>query len=220
MTDLYAEALATFAALYAEAQNSAELEASAMTVATANVDGRPSARTVLLKAFDARGFVFYTHLDSAKGRDLQTHPQAALLFLWRSLREAGIQVRIEGGVQLVSADESDAYFASRPRMSQIGAWASRQSQALGSREEFDAAIAKVEATFAGREVPRPDGWGGFRSRRRSSSGTAPSSVCTSAGATRPTRPAIGASGCCIREAAARHGATRQLNGRFARLPRA
>ncbi|MGW8339550.1 pyridoxine/pyridoxamine 5'-phosphate oxidase [Xanthomonas axonopodis pv. khayae] len=162
MTNLYAEALATFAALYAEAQNSAELEASAMTVATANVDGRPSARTVLLKAFDARGFVFYTHLDSAKGRDLQTHPQAALLFLWRSLREAGIQVRIEGGVQLVSADESDAYFASRPRMSQIGAWASRQSQALGSREEFDAAIAKVEATFAGREVSRPDGWGGFR----------------------------------------------------------
>ncbi|RBJ95696.1 pyridoxamine 5'-phosphate oxidase, partial [Xanthomonas oryzae pv. oryzae] len=105
MTDLYAEALATFAALYAEAQNSAELEASAMTLATANVDGRPSARTVLLKAFDARGFVFYSHLDSAKGRDLQTHPQAALLFLWRSLREAGIQVRIEGGVQLVSADE-------------------------------------------------------------------------------------------------------------------
>ncbi|MCC8552637.1 pyridoxamine 5'-phosphate oxidase [Xanthomonas hortorum pv. gardneri] len=162
MTDLYAEALATFAALYAEAQASAELEASAMTVATANVDGRPSARTVLLKAFDARGFVFYTHLDSAKGRDLQTHPQAALLFLWRSLREAGIQVRIEGGVQLVSADESDAYFASRPRMSQIGAWASLQSQTLGSREEFDAAIAKVEATFEGREVPRPDGWGGFR----------------------------------------------------------
>lgn len=156
MTDLYAEALATFAALYAEAQNSAELEASAMTLATANVDGRPSARTVLLKAFDARGFVFYSHLDSAKGRDLQTHPQAALLFLWRSLREAGIQVRIEGGVQLVSADESDAYFASRPRMSQIGAWASLQSQTLGSRAEFDAAIAKVEATFEGREVPRPE----------------------------------------------------------------
>ncbi|NIK01107.1 pyridoxamine 5'-phosphate oxidase [Xanthomonas cannabis] len=162
MPDLYAEALATFTALYAEAQDSAELEASAMTVATATVDGRPSARTVLLKAFDARGFVFYTHLDSAKGRDLQTHPQAALLFLWRSLREAGIQVRIEGGVQLVSADEADAYFASRPRMSQIGAWASLQSQTLGSRAEFDAAIAKVEATFDGRQVPRPDGWGGFR----------------------------------------------------------
>ncbi len=218
MTDLYAEALATFAALYAEAQNSAELEASAMTLATANVDGRPSARTVLLKAFDARGFVFYSHLDSAKGRDLQTHPQAALLFLWRSLREAGIQVRIEGGVQLVSADESDAYFASRPRMSQIGAWASLQSQTLGSRAEFDAAIAKVEATFEGREVPRPEGWGGFRwCRRRSSSGTAPSSACTSAGATRPTRPAIGASGCCIRESAARHRASSQLNGRFASL---
>lgn len=104
MTDLYAEALATFSALYEEATHSQEVEPNAMTVATASLDGRPSARTVLLKSFDERGFVFYTHVDSAKGRELQENPQAALLLLWRSLREGGIQVRIEGGVQRVSDD--------------------------------------------------------------------------------------------------------------------
>lgn len=162
MTDLHAEALSTFAALYEEAKGSAELEPNAMTVATADSSGRPSARTVLLKAFDARGFVFYTHLDSHKGRELQANPQAALLFLWRSLREAGIQVRIEGGVERVDDSEADAYFASRPRMSQIGAWASLQSRTLGSREEFDARVAEAESSFAGREVPRPEGWSGLR----------------------------------------------------------
>ena len=96
-TDLYTEALSTFAGLFAEAQSaSGELEPNAMTVATATVQGRPSARTVLLKSFDAQGFVFYTHLHSHKGRELEANPRAALLFLWRSLREAGIQVRIEG----------------------------------------------------------------------------------------------------------------------------
>ncbi|WP_411832805.1 pyridoxamine 5'-phosphate oxidase [Pseudoxanthomonas mexicana] len=163
MTDLYAEALSTFAALFDEAQASGgDTEPNAMTVATATLDGRPSARTVLLKAFDARGFVFYTHIGSHKGHELQDNPRAALLFLWRGLREAGVQVRIEGGVQLVSDDEADAYFATRPRMSQIGAWASAQSQTLASREEFDARIAAVEAEFEGREVPRPAGWSGFR----------------------------------------------------------
>jgi pyridoxamine 5'-phosphate oxidase len=162
MTDLYAEALSTFATLYREAQQGDEFEPSAMTVATASLEGRPSARTVLLKAFDERGFVFYTHVESPKGRDLQANPQAALLFLWRRLREAGIQVRIEGEVQQVSAAESDAYFASRPRESQIGAWASMQSRTLSSREEFEQRIAKVESGFEGREVPRPEGWGGFR----------------------------------------------------------
>jgi pyridoxamine 5'-phosphate oxidase len=162
MTDLYAEALSTFAALYEEAKGSAELEPNAMTVATADSSGRPSARTVLLKAFDERGFVFYTHLDSHKGRELQANPQAALLFLWRSLREAGIQVRIEGGVERVSDSEADAYFASRPRMSQIGAWASLQSRTLASREEFDARVATAESSFAGRDVPRPEGWSGLR----------------------------------------------------------
>lgn len=162
MTDLYAEALATFASLFEEAKQSSETEPNAMTVATATPDGRPSARTLLLKSFDERGFVFYTHLHSHKGRDLETNPRAALLFLWRSLREAGIQVRIEGGVQPVDAAEADAYFASRPRLSQIGAWASRQSETLASREEFEQRIAQAEASFEGRDVPRPDGWSGFR----------------------------------------------------------
>ncbi|HEX7988535.1 MAG TPA: pyridoxamine 5'-phosphate oxidase [Stenotrophomonas sp.] len=162
MSNLYAEALSTFAALFEEAKAGKEVDATAMTVATADIDGRPSARTVLLKAFDERGFVFYTHLDSRKGRELHGNRAAALLFLWRSLREAGIQVRIEGDAQLVSAAESDAYFASRPRMSQIGAWASVQSQPLASREEFEQRLANFEARFEGRDVPRPDGWGGVR----------------------------------------------------------
>jgi pyridoxamine 5'-phosphate oxidase len=162
MTDLYAEALSTFARLFDEAKASREFEANAMTVATATADARPSARTVLLKSFDARGFVFYTHLHSHKGRELAANPRAALLFLWRSLRAAGIQVRIEGVVEMVADEEADAYFASRPRPSQIGAWASAQSETLGAREDFDDRIAQVEAEFEGVAVPRPDGWSGFR----------------------------------------------------------
>ncbi len=162
MTELYAEALSTFAALYEEAKASAELEPNAMTVATATPGGVPSARTVLLKAYDEHGFVFYTHLESHKGRDIKVNPHAALLFLWRSLREAGIQVRIEGRVEQVSDAEADAYFASRPRMSQIGAWASLQSRTLLSREDFETRMATAEASFAGRDVPRPEGWSGLR----------------------------------------------------------
>ena len=163
MTNLYVEALSTFAALFEEAKAaSGELEPNAMTVATATPDGRPSARTVLLKSFDAEGFVFYTHLHSHKGRELEANPRAALLFLWRSLREAGIQVRIEGAVEVVSDEVADAYFASRPRASQVGAWASAQSETLASRDDFEDRIAQVEAEFEGREVPRPDGWSGFR----------------------------------------------------------
>ena len=162
-TDLYTEALSTFAGLFAEAQSaSGELEPNAMTVATATAQGRPSARTVLLKSFDAKGFVFYTHLHSHKGRELEANPRAALLFLWRSLREAGIQVRIEGAVEIVADAEADAYFASRPRLSQIGAWASHQSETLVSREAFEALIAQVEKEYEGRDVPRPQGWGGYR----------------------------------------------------------
>ncbi|MBL8255273.1 MAG: pyridoxamine 5'-phosphate oxidase [Pseudoxanthomonas mexicana] len=163
MTDLYAEALSTFAALFDEAKAAGtEVEPNAMTVATATTDGRPSARTVLLKAFDERGFVFYTHTHSQKGRDLHDNPHAALLFLWRSLREAGIQVRLEGMVASVSNAEADAYFASRPRQSQLGAWASIQSETLDSHEAFEARMAEVEARFADRDVPRPDGWSGYR----------------------------------------------------------
>ena len=163
MTDpLHAEALDTFGRLLEEAGATGMADPNAMAVATAGSDGRPSARTVLLKSFDARGFAFYTHLDSPKGRDLRANPHAALLFLWRQLREAGVQVRIEGDVVQVDAAEADAYFASRPRMSQLGAWASTQSATLASREAFDARLAEVEARFEGSEVPRPPGWGGFR----------------------------------------------------------
>jgi len=162
MSDLYTEALSTFATLFDEARTSSEIEPNAMALATAAADGRPSARTVLLKSFDERGFVFYTHLHSRKGRELDANPRAALLFLWRSLREAGIQVRIEGAVETVDDHEADLYFASRPRLSQIGAWASAQSEALDSRQEFEKRIAQVVAEFEGRDVPRPQGWSGYR----------------------------------------------------------
>ena len=163
MTDLYAEALSTFATLFGEAKTAGtEVEPNAMTLATVAADGRPSARTVLLKAFDAQGFVFYTHTHSQKGRELHDNPRAALLFLWRSLREAGIQVRAEGAVTPVSEADADAYFASRPRQCQLGAWASIQSETLDSREAFEARMADAEARFAGRKVPRPEGWSGYR----------------------------------------------------------
>jgi len=117
---------------------------------------------VLLKSHDARGLVFYSHLDSQKGRELQANPRAALLLLWRTLREAGVQVRVEGAVQQVSDAEADAYFATRPRESQLGTWASAQSHTLEHIEDFHNRLAQVEAEFAGMQVPRPDGWTGFR----------------------------------------------------------
>ena len=161
MTALYAQALETFDGLLKEATAAGDPEPTAMTVATADADGRPSARTVLLKAFDARGFVFYTNFDSRKGGQLAENPQAALLFLWKALREQ-VQVKIEGAVEPVTAAEADAYFASRPRPSQIGAWASLQSQTLDARETFEARITAFEAKFAGVDVPRPPHWSGFR----------------------------------------------------------
>lgn len=161
MTDLYAEALDTFATLLAEATTGGDPEPTAMTVATCDAHGRPSARTVLLKAFDARGFVFYTNYDSRKGQQLAANPQAALLFLWKQLREQ-VQVKIEGTVEPVDLAEADAYFASRPRPSQIGAWASLQSQTLSSRELFEARIDAFEKKFEGVDVPRPPHWSGFR----------------------------------------------------------
>ena len=160
MTDLPAEILSAFDTLFAEAQAAGEPDRTAMTVATA-VDGRPSARTVLLKAHDARGFVFYTHLDGRKGHELQANPHAALLFHWPRVRE-GVQVRIEGDVEIVADAEADAYFASRPRGSQVGAWASEQSTTLDSRDTFEQRIARFEREFEGREVPRPPRWSGFR----------------------------------------------------------
>ena len=161
MTDIAPEILSTFDTLFAEALAAGEPDRTAMTVATASADGRPSARIVLLKAHDARGFVFYTHLDGRKGLELQANPQAALLFHWPRVRE-GVQVRIEGDVEIVGDAEADAYFASRPRGSQIGAWASHQSETLDGRDTFEARIAHFEHEFEGREVPRPPRWGGFR----------------------------------------------------------
>jgi pyridoxamine 5'-phosphate oxidase len=157
------DALVTFAQLFAEAGQAGEPDPTAMYLATAGLDARPSVRTVLLKAHDARGFVFYTHLDGRKGRELQANPHAALLFHWPRVRE-GVQVRIEGPVEIVNDDEADAYFALRPRGSQLGAWASRQSETLDSRETFEARLAEVEKRFDGRDVPRPPRWTGLRVR--------------------------------------------------------
>lgn len=162
MTDArLTEALSTFDGLFAEALAAGEPDPTAMTLATADAGGRPSARTVLLKAHDARGFVFYTHMDGRKGRELQANPRAALLFHWPRVRD-GVQARIEGDVEVVADLEADAYFASRPRVSQLGAWASRQSETLASREAFEDRLAQLEAEFDGRDVPRPPRWTGFR----------------------------------------------------------
>ncbi len=161
MDALYQNALDTFAELLAQARQSQDPEPTAMTVATVGLDGRPAARTVLLKGVDERGFVFYTNFNSRKGQQLATNPQAALLFHWRFLQE-GVQVKIEGPVETVTADEADAYFSSRPRGSQIGAWASLQSQVLASRELFEQRVAEVEKKYEGIDVPRPPHWSGFR----------------------------------------------------------
>ena len=155
------EILDTFTALRAEAKASPDPEPTAMTLATVGKGGRPAARTVLLKGLDARGFVFYTNFESRKGRQLAGNPQAALLFHWKLIRD-GVQVKVEGTVEPVTSAEADAYFASRPRASQVGAWASLQSQPLPSREVFEQRIAEVEARYEGVDVPRPPHWSGFR----------------------------------------------------------
>lgn len=161
MTTFPESILATFEILFAEALAAGEPDRTAMSLATATVDGRPSLRTVLLKAYDARGFVFYTHMDGRKGRELQANPRAALLFHWPRVRD-GVQVRIEGDVALVDDAEADAYFASRPRGSQLGAWASLQSETLPGRETFEQRIDAVERAYEGGDVPRPPRWTGFR----------------------------------------------------------
>lgn len=159
---LYAEALATFDDLYAQAKTAGVPEPTAMTVATVDADGQPSARMVLLKDYSERGFVFYTHLDGRKGRELQAHPKAALLFFWKALGDDGVQVRIEGDVEIVDDAEAEAYFARRPRDSQLGAWASHQSETLDARETFEHRFEEAKTRFEGVDVPRPPRWGGFR----------------------------------------------------------
>ncbi len=136
----------------------------AMTLATATADGAPSARMVLLKGVEAEGFVFYTGYESRKAEELERNPRAALVFYWRSL---GRQVRVEGSVERVSPEESAAYFVTRPRGSQLAAWASEQSRPLGSRQELERRYAELEREYEGREVARPPRWGGFRLRPES-----------------------------------------------------
>ena len=137
-----------------------ELEyAEAMSLATASKSGMPSVRIVLLKALDDRGFVFYTNLTSRKGLELAENPNAALCFHWKSLNK---QIRVEGSISAVGDDEADEYFASRPRASRIGAWASKQSQPMKDRFEFEKRIAKYTTKFKFGYVPRPDFWSGYR----------------------------------------------------------
>lgn len=148
-----------FDAWFAEARASEPNDPNAMALATADARGYPSVRIVLLKGHDARGFVFYTNYASRKADDLAAVPRAALLFHWKSLRR---QVRIEGDIARVSEAESDEYFATRPRDSQLGAWASDQSRPLDARETFEARFEAARARYEGGEVPRPPHWGGYR----------------------------------------------------------
>ena len=151
--------IALFDAWYAEARTAEINDPDAMALATATPGGRPSVRMVLLKGHGPEGFAFYTNADSRKGEELAANPQAALLFHWKALRR---QVRIEGPIEKIGAQEADAYFASRGRDSQIGAWASDQSRPLDRRETFEARCEEVRVRFEGAEVPRPPRWTGFR----------------------------------------------------------
>ena len=148
-----------FAEWYAEAVQAIPVDPNAMVLSTVGADGRPSARVVLLKGFDASGFVFYTNLESRKGRELVGRPAAALTF---HLPTLGRQVRVEGWAHPVSTEEADSYFATRPRGSQVGAWASDQSAPLPSRGTLEARVAEVEAKYQGQPIPRPPHWSGFR----------------------------------------------------------
>jgi pyridoxamine 5'-phosphate oxidase len=153
------EPLALFEEWFSEAGQSEPNDPNAMSLATVDSDGLPDVRMVLLKGADERGFVFYTNEESAKGREMASSPKAAALFHWKSLRR---QIRLRGAVTLVSDEEADSYFKSRPRDSRIGAWASQQSRPLESRFAFEKAIAFYAAKFAIGDVPRPPYWRGFR----------------------------------------------------------
>jgi pyridoxamine 5'-phosphate oxidase len=156
-SDLDPDPIAQFGAWLRRAEEEVPLP-EAMTLATVDSDGAPDARMVLLKGFDERGFRFFTNEASAKGRQLEANPRAALILYWRELDR---QVRVRGAVERLTEEESDAYFATRPRDSQIGAWASRQSEPLPDRDALDQRVAEHEARFGGSVVPRPPHWGGF-----------------------------------------------------------
>ena len=153
------EPLERLAAWYGAAVEAGVEEANAMALATASPDGVPSVRVVLLKGIDPRGVQFFTNYESRKGRELAANPRAAATFYWQPQHRAA---RLEGVVERLTAEESDAYFASRPRGSRLGAWASRQGTPLGSRDDLEAAFEDASARFPGDDVPRPGYWGGFR----------------------------------------------------------
>ena len=157
--DVVPDPVAQFRAWFEEVLAANLHEPNAMTLATATPDGRPSARVVLLKGFDERGFVFYTNYKGRKARELEANPYAALGFYWGELER---QVRIEGRVNRLSEEESDAYYASRPRGSRLGAWASEQSRPVESREVLEARLRALEKEYEGRDIPRPPFWGGYR----------------------------------------------------------
>jgi pyridoxamine 5'-phosphate oxidase len=148
-----------FALWFAEVDEADGLEANAAVLATAGADGRPSARHVLVKGVDRSGFVFYTNYRSRKAAQMETNPYASLVFAWAPLNR---QVIVEGRVSRINPEDSDAYFATRPRTSQLGAWASPQSQPVASRAVLDEAFADLETRYAGMTVPRPAHWGGYR----------------------------------------------------------
>lgn len=151
--------IAEFEALFAEARKSETGDATAVSLGTTTPDGRPSVRIVLLKGVDARGFIFFTNYESRKAGELDANPHAALCFHWPSLTA---QVRVEGDVERVTREESEAYFRTRPRESQLGAWASRQSRPLRSRYELMSRFVKTKIQYVGRDVPCPEFWGGYR----------------------------------------------------------
>lgn len=154
-----ADPIATFREIFARAQEEEPWDATAVSLATADASGRPSVRTVLLKRVDEQGFVFFTNYESRKARELDANPRAALCLYWPT---QDVQVRVEGPVTRLSDAESDSYFAERPRGSQLGAWASQQSRPLASRFQLLRRYLQTKARYAGRPVPRPPFWGGFR----------------------------------------------------------
>jgi pyridoxamine 5'-phosphate oxidase len=158
-TDVSHDPFVEFARWFAEAQEAEVLEPTAMTLATATVDGAPSARVVLLKGFDERGFVFFTDYRSRKGAELEANPRAALVFYWGEVER---QVRITGGVALVSRQDSESYYKTRPLGSRLGAWASHQSQVIPSRATLEGDLREIEARFTDGDPPLPPYWGGYR----------------------------------------------------------
>jgi pyridoxamine 5'-phosphate oxidase len=160
-SDVLADPIAQFRVWFDQALAAGLDEPNAMTLATCTPDGRPSARIVLLKGLDERGFAFYTNYDGRKAQEIAANPRAALVFYWAELER---QVRVEGSVERTSAAESDAYFESRPRGSRFGAWTSEQSRVVESRAVLEARMAALEAEYADGPVPRPPFWGGFRVR--------------------------------------------------------